>query len=384
MKINQEGIDLIKSFEGLRLEAYKALPTEKEYTIGYGHYGSDVKKGMVISQARAEELLKKDLERFERYVEATKLVLNENQFSALVSFCYNCGPGNLKKLVSGRALNQIADAMLQFNHAGGKELKGLTRRRKAERELFLKKESEVRDTMDVIIGSARIDENGKAQGGALGDQKQKTNPDYSGEVSMQKFYVHSKGWYILRPKDAEVALRIAASMIDACNNIYIGYDQGNRLAIMTAGTQTKKPTECDCSSLLRKCIVEATGKDPGNFTTGNEITALKNTGLFENKESYKNGTELYTGDVLVTKTKGHTAVVTSGAPRRASNASLYPIYRGSTTSIVKALQEVGEKDTSFAHREKIAVVNSIFDYKGTAAQNTKMLNLLKQGRLIKY
>ena len=153
---------------------------------------------------------------------------------------------------------------------------------------------------------------------------------------------------------------------------------------MTAGTQTKKPTECDCSSLLRKCIVEATGKDPGNFTTGNEVTALKNTGLFENKESYKNGTELYTGDVLVTKTKGHTAVVTSGAPRRASNASLYPIYKGSTTSIVKALQEVGEKDTSFAHREKIAVVNSIFDYKGTAAQNTKMLNLLKQGRLIKY
>ena len=72
MKINQEGIDLIKSFEGLRLEAYKALPTEKEYTIGYGHYGSDVKKGMVISQARAEELLKKDLERFERYVEARR------------------------------------------------------------------------------------------------------------------------------------------------------------------------------------------------------------------------------------------------------------------------------------------------------------------------
>lgn len=384
MKTNQEGINLIKSFEGLRLTAYKALPTEKYYTIGYGHYGSDVVKGMTVSEKEAEDILKKDLERFEGYVESTKLSLNENQFSALVSFTYNCGPGNLNKLIKGRAFNQIADAMLNFNHAGGKELKGLTKRRKAERELFLKSESGDDHAMDVIIGSARIDENGKAQGGAPGDQKQKTSPDYAGEVSMQKFYVHSKGWYILRPKDAEVALRIAAAMIDACNNKNIGYDQLNRLDIIKKGTESKEKTECDCGTLVRKCIIEATGKDPGNFTTGNEASALKNTGLFESRESYKNGTVLYTGDVLVTKTKGHTAVVTSGAPRTVSNSSLYPIYKGSTTSIVKALQEVGEKDTSFDHREKIAVVNSIFDYKGTAAQNTQMLNLLKQGRLIKY
>ena len=82
MKISQEGIDLIKRFEGCRLKAYKALPTEKEFTIGYGHYGSDVKEGMVITQKQADDLLVKDLERFEGYVaSATKhLSLNINEF----------------------------------------------------------------------------------------------------------------------------------------------------------------------------------------------------------------------------------------------------------------------------------------------------------------
>ena len=100
MKISQEGIDLIKSFEGLRLKAYKALPTEKYFTIGYGHYGEDVKEGMTITQKQAEDLLKKDLERYERYVDkyAGNLALNQHERDALVSFCYNCGAGNLKKL----------------------------------------------------------------------------------------------------------------------------------------------------------------------------------------------------------------------------------------------------------------------------------------------
>ena len=135
MKITQEGIDLIKSFEGLRLKAYKALPTEKYFTIGYGHCGEDVKEGMRITLKQAEDLLKKDLERYEGYVDkyAGNLALNQHEFDALVSFCYNCGAGNLKKLCKDRLKINIPDVMLNFNHAGGKELAGLTRRRKAER-----------------------------------------------------------------------------------------------------------------------------------------------------------------------------------------------------------------------------------------------------------
>ena len=379
MKTSQEGIELIKQFEDLRLTAYKAVSTEKYFTIGYGHCGADVKQDMVITHAEAEAYLRIDLQKFEKAVNALEFSLNQNQFDGLVSFTYNCGPENLKKLVSGRTLQQIADAMLRYNHAGGKELSGLTRRRHAERELFLKGEKE----MKIIIGSARIDENGKAAGGKEGDQKQKSTPDYTGEVSMQEFYVSSKGWLVLRPKNPEIAMRIAAAMITACNNKNIGYDQSGRDRIMSVGTNAKQPTECDCSSLVRKCVLEASGKDPGNFTTANEASMLKATGLFMDTATYTAGFKLCTGDILVTKTKGHTAVVASGYARDAKNKGLYPSYDGSTTSIVTALREVGETDTSFEHRKVIALVNGINDYSGSAVQNTGLLNLLKQGMLIR-
>ena len=137
MKTSDKGIELIKQFEGCRLTAYKPVASEKYYTIGYGHYGSDVTPGMTISQADANEFLRRDLGKFELYVTKTGLQLNQNQFDALVSFTYNCGPGNLKKLVNGRTIPQIADALLKYNKAGGKVMKGLTRRREAERALFL-------------------------------------------------------------------------------------------------------------------------------------------------------------------------------------------------------------------------------------------------------
>ena len=137
MKTSNNGIELIKQFEGCRLTAYKPVATEQYYTIGYGHYGPDVTPGMNISQADANEFLRRDLGKFELYVTKTGLQLNQNQFDALVSFTYNCGPGNLKRLVNGRSLSQIADALLKYNKAGGKVMKGLTRRREAERALFL-------------------------------------------------------------------------------------------------------------------------------------------------------------------------------------------------------------------------------------------------------
>lgn len=137
MKINEAGLKLIKSFEGCRLTAYKAVSTEKYYTIGWGHYGADVSKNAKWTQAQADEQLKKDLVKYEKYVDKyVKIDLNENQFSALVSFCYNCGAGNLKKLVEGRSIKQIATAIPSYNKSGGKVLVGLTRRRNAEVKLF--------------------------------------------------------------------------------------------------------------------------------------------------------------------------------------------------------------------------------------------------------
>lgn len=138
MKTSKNGIELIKKFEGCRLTAYKPVITEKYWTIGYGHYGADVKQGMRITHAQAEAYLRADLVKFETSVNALSLPLNQNQFDALTSFTYNCGSGNLKKLVKGRNLREIADALLLYNKAGGKELKGLTKRRKEERNLFLK------------------------------------------------------------------------------------------------------------------------------------------------------------------------------------------------------------------------------------------------------
>lgn len=144
MNISNKGIDLIKSFESLKLHAYKALPTEKYYTIGYGHYGSDVKQYMVISEEKAEMYLRADLKTAEdavnRMMYRRKFELNQNQFDALVSFTYNCGAGNLTTLTQPpRTLDQIGKKLTAYNKSGGKVIRGLVRRRKAEQELYFGK-----------------------------------------------------------------------------------------------------------------------------------------------------------------------------------------------------------------------------------------------------
>lgn len=238
----------------------------------------------------------------------------------------------------------------------------------------------------IIIGSARADERGKLSGGASGDQKQKTVPDYSGEVSLQNFYLHKKGWYILRPQSDIVATGIAQAMYMACNNNNIGYDQGNRTDIIKKGVRTTSKAECDCSALVRACIIDASGKDPGNFTTSTECTVLAASGLFEAKKAYKNGMELYTGDVLVTKTKGHTVVVVTGKPRGDAESpntkKYYPRYSGKTNSLVDALVSLNI-NAMMENRKKIAAVNGIPNYTGTAKQNTELLEKLRKGILIK-
>ncbi|WP_313284644.1 lysozyme [Stutzerimonas kunmingensis] len=139
MHTSQKGLDLIKSFEGLRLSAYKC-PADV-WTIGYGTTAG-VKPGQNITKERAEELLREDVKRFEAQVlRLVKVPLTQGQHDALVSFVYNLGAGNLSNSTLLRLLNagDYAGAAAQFdrwNKAGGKVLAGLARRRAAERALF--------------------------------------------------------------------------------------------------------------------------------------------------------------------------------------------------------------------------------------------------------
>lgn len=139
MKTSKNGIELIKSFEGCRLTAYR--DAVGVLTIGYGHT-SGVKEGDKITQKKADELLAEDLTRYETPVNnwsEKKYLFNQNEFDALVSFTYNCGAGNLNGLLKNgkNTRGGIADDLLLYNKAGGKVLNGLVKRRKKERELFL-------------------------------------------------------------------------------------------------------------------------------------------------------------------------------------------------------------------------------------------------------
>lgn len=140
MKITNEGINLIKKFEGLRLEAY--LCPAGVWTIGYGHT-EGVKEGDKITQEEAEMFLKSDLRTFEIGVECLiKKQLTDNQFSSLVSFAYNLGLNNLKSSTLLKKVNSnsndrtIVDEFIKWIYAGGKQLEGLKRRRQAEAYLY--------------------------------------------------------------------------------------------------------------------------------------------------------------------------------------------------------------------------------------------------------
>lgn len=148
MKISENGLNLIKEFEGCRLTAYKPVQTEPYWTIGWGHYGPDVQAGQTITQFQADEMLKNDMTQYEDAVNTicAYLNLNQNQFDALVSFAYNCGAGSLRQLTQNgtRTIEQIAEKILLYNKTiAGQELAGLTRRRKAEQELFLKTSQQI-------------------------------------------------------------------------------------------------------------------------------------------------------------------------------------------------------------------------------------------------
>lgn len=144
MHISDEGLELIKHFEGCELEAYKCAAGV--WTIGYGHT-KDIQEGDKWSQDKADFMLWRELEEeYEQYVhDYVHVPLNQSQFDALVSWTYNLGPANLKASTMLKKLNngeyeEVPTQMARWNKAtvNGERtvLEGLTRRRKAEGQLF--------------------------------------------------------------------------------------------------------------------------------------------------------------------------------------------------------------------------------------------------------
>lgn len=167
--------------------------------------------------------------------------------------------------------------------------------------------------MSVLIGSARIDENNRITGGRYGDQT-------GYEVCTEPWYKHSQGWVVCRAKDPERREWIATAMEQACANDLIGYDQDYRMTLYKAAqpvgfcpAKVTKACDTDCSALVRVCCLYAEINCP-DFYTGNEVETLQETGQFEvitDPAVCDSSALLMRGDILVTKTKGHTAIVLS-------------------------------------------------------------------------
>lgn len=178
--------------------------------------------------------------------------------------------------------------------------------------------------MAVRVGSARSNENGGITGGQAGDQKN------GQEVSTQAWYLHAKGWKVIRAKDAATREKIAKAMEAACANDHIGYCQTHRTSLTAAakpyGYDVSKVTadvEVDCSELVRVCCLYA-GISVGSFSTASEASTLKATGQFDvlTGDVYcKSSDYLLRGDILVTKTKGHTVAVLDNGSKAGQCAS---------------------------------------------------------------
>lgn len=208
--------------------------------------------------------------------------------------------------------------------------------------------------MAVKIGHASIDENGKARGGKAGDQNGK-------EVKISNYYVHSKGWVVLRCVDPAKRALIAEAMEKACSNSAIGYDQNQRNTLYNDikgkgfdPSKTSKKVETDCSALVRICIAYAYGKDvAGNIRTVSEPATLVKTGLFEkliDKKYCKSSDYLLRGDILCTPVSGHTVIVLNDGAKannkptekkeEVCNVNLPVLKKGAEGGAVKSLQQL--------------------------------------------
>lgn len=138
-EINKAGLALIQRFEGLRLEAYQ--DSVGVWTVGYGHTGTDVHPGEVITEAEADDLLRYDLQIAEECVESAVPGLTDNQFAACVALAFNIGCSAFKnstlvKLCWAKDFLGSASQFARWDMAGGRHLPGLANRRRAESALF--------------------------------------------------------------------------------------------------------------------------------------------------------------------------------------------------------------------------------------------------------
>ena len=200
----------------------------------------------------------------------------------------------------------------------------------------------------VYIGHAVGDEHGNASGGEAGNQNGK-------ELRTQPWYLNTKGWIVLRPKDSAVAKKIADDMRFACNNSNIGYDQKQRNTLYEAASKVgfdcskvKTPCECDCSSLVRVCLWYA-GIKVKNFNTASEVKTLMATGKFTELTDAKyteQSAYLKTGDLLITAVKGHTAVVLNDGDKAHDPEPTPPAPTPTTDAYVLVLGSVRVRESA--------------------------------------
>lgn len=209
--------------------------------------------------------------------------------------------------------------------------------------------------MTVTIGHARHDENGNIKNGKAGDQNGQ-------EVAITNWYLHDKGWVLLRCTSSSKREKIATAMEKACKNNQIGYDQSQRDTLFNNvkdngfdPSKTTKNVETDCSALVRVCIAYAFEKDiTGNINTTAEPDALVNTGYFKKYTSSKyckSSDYLKRGDILCTPTSGHTVVVLKDGSKVTSSTT------SSTTSTSGKLTVDGDwgKNTTKKTQKVLAI-----------------------------
>lgn len=278
--------------------------------------------------------------------------------------------------------NQVGDSKFWSRHLKCKE--------------FIEKyaEKEVKN-MPVLIGSARGDEYGGSgwDGNAkAGDQKQTKTPDYSGEVSFQNWYLHSKGWTLIRAKSAEAREKIAQDMEWAVNSKFIGYDQSQNRTLYDVVkplgfncSKVKTYCETDCAQLVRVCVRYA-GIDCGDFYTANEVAALKKTGKFDiytDSMYCKSSDYLLRGDILVTgnpiNVKGHTVVVLSNGAKASQTV---PDASGDKTEdqtqITVLPADEFDREIAGAY-----MVTTGLNLRRGAGGNYKIITVLPQGAVVK-
>lgn len=249
---------------------------------------------------------------------------------------------------------------------------------------------------------ASQDENGKARGGATGDQTKK-------EVKVGEWYDFGQS-FVIRCKDEVDGAVIAEVAVALAQNDCIGYDQGDRTSLYEElkkldwdYNKLKTKCETDCSAFAAVCCNVAGIAVSKDVYSGNIVDACKKTGKFlilTDKKYLTSDIYLKEGDILVAP--GHHVIVccADGSKVKSDSDEVKPepsksnttvsarkqyfsMYIGTSSSIIDALADVGCKDTSLTYRKKIALANSVKNYTGSAEQNTALLHTLKHGHLIR-